>query len=742
MLRNFRNIYILALITISIFLGGWYYHYHGANKYLIENSRSSAEITALALNREIGGYLREQSGAIEAAAAFIALDQWSEEEILSYLTALLNHNENFTSIYFGTPDNTMINASGWTPPGGFDLRSRPWYEKAVAIKEPVFTEAFVNASADKVIVTVAAPVYGAEGTLLGVVGGDLCISTIITLVESEGAPAGSLSFLLDDGGTLLAHPEVSYNPEDGFVTLEEKYANLDHHIFAPENEEENGFFAATLDGNDGYLTLQAVGGTDWHLVTFIPSKVFTARTDRLTTDFMLALATSLFIAAIFLYYHYSHMHRPLLRLEKNVKKIDLEKSLTYRLPFEEHKEMALLSKTINSLLDRAENYFRRLEENEQKLTATNKELEDLVSRLTTAEEALDYSEERLYYLSYHDQLTGLYNRAYYEAKLNFLDRKKNYPISIIVTDIDGLKLLNDTLGHSTGDRILKRCADLLKESLNDKGILARISGDEFCAILPLTGKEEGEGVVRQIRFILSNYNRHNQDLPLSLSIGLATADSKDISLNRLHKMAEDNTNRDKLARGASARNSVVQSLLAALEERDYRSESRDHRVEDLCLAVGRKIKLDSGQLADLCLLSRVHDLGMVGIPDNILFKPGPLNEEEWAIMKKHPEKGYRIASTSTDLVGVADLILKHQEHWDGTGYPLGLKGAAIPLECRILAIVSAYDAMTSNRPYRPAGNSLAAVAELKLNAGTQFDPELVRVFIDVLTEAQLAKNPS
>ena len=141
--------------------------------------------------------------------------------------------------------------------------------------------------------------------------------------------------------------------------------------------------------------------------------------------------------------------------------------------------------------------------------------------------------------------------------------------------------------------------------------------------------------------------------------------------------------------------------------------------------------MPSRQLNNLDLLAQVHDLGKLGIPDSILFKEVPLTDEEWEIMRTHPEKGYRIAISSFDLLDIADLILKHHERWGGEGYPLGLKGRDIPIECRILSIVDTFDAMTSNRPYRKALSKDTAIAELKRCAGTQFDPNLVKIFLSV-----------
>jgi diguanylate cyclase (GGDEF)-like protein/PAS domain S-box-containing protein len=339
---------------------------------------------------------------------------------------------------------------------------------------------------------------------------------------------------------------------------------------------------------------------------------------------------------------------------------------------------------------------------------------------------------QLEFLSLHDQLTGLYNRNFFEMELNRLRETNAYPITLISCDIDGLKLINDSMGHDVGDRLLKACSGLLAKSLRSTDKLARVGGDEFCIIMPETDNIGAEEIARRIRSNIVHYNEKHPDLPLGLSLGLATATNREMLFKDLFKQADDHMYRDKLHRSSSIKNRVVQSLLAALAERDNLTGGHAERLEEHCLAIGEKITLNSRQLADLALLAKVHDLGKVGIPDKILNKKGPLSKDEWNVMKEHSEKGFRIALSSPDLSGIADLILKHHEHWDGNGYPLGLKGEEIPIECRVLAIVDAYDAMTNKRPYAPVKSPGEALEEIARGAGSQFDPRIVEVFFSLL----------
>ena len=198
--------------------------------------------------------------------------------------------------------------------------------------------------------------------------------------------------------------------------------------------------------------------------------------------------------------------------------------------------------------------------------------------------------------------------------------------------------------------------------------------------------------------------------------------------------------REKLHRSRSARSAMVHTVMQMLSERDFVTEEHATRLQEWVVELARRCGVDEEKYSDLRLFAQFHDIGKVGIADSILKKAGPLTADEMEEMKRHCEIGHRIAQSSAELSPIADWVLKHQERWDGKGYPFGLAGETIPLECRILALVDAYDAMVSDRPYRQAMEHAAATAEIQRSAGSQFDPELTRLFLDFLAEVDSIKK--
>ncbi|MFO8061252.1 MAG: HD-GYP domain-containing protein, partial [Bacillota bacterium] len=205
-------------------------------------------------------------------------------------------------------------------------------------------------------------------------------------------------------------------------------------------------------------------------------------------------------------------------------------------------------------------------------------------------------------------------------------------------------------------------------------------------------------------------------------------------IHQVLKYAEDRMYRNKMLEMDSVRSSLISSLMNALTEKSQENEDHAERLEIMAVAVGREMGLDDNYLADLTLLARLHDLGKVVLPDEILSKEGPLTDEEWMQIRTHPEAGFRIAQTSPEMAPVARAILSHHERYDGKGYPQGIKGEEIPLIARVIAVADAYDAMTSGRPYRPAITHREAIDEIERCAGTQFDPRIAQIFVRIFAD--------
>lgn len=343
-------------------------------------------------------------------------------------------------------------------------------------------------------------------------------------------------------------------------------------------------------------------------------------------------------------------------------------------------------------------------------------------------------EQRLEYLSYHDFLTGLYNRRFFEEELKRLDVKRNYPLTIVVADVNGLKLINDSFGHRMGDELLKTVADVIKSACRADDIIARLGGDEFVLLLPKTKAEKTEQILQRIKTLALQEKVGSIDL--SVSFGYETKNHEGENTHEILKKAEDYMYKKKLFESPSMRGRTINAIISTLHEKNKREEQHSHRVSALCKRIGEALGLPEGQIEELKTVGLLHDIGKIAIEETILNKPGKLTEEEWKEIKRHPEIGYRILSTVNDMSEMADYVLSHHERWDGHGYPKGLKGITIPLQSRIIAIADTYDAMTSERSYRQALPEKIALAELQHKAGIQFDPELIDIFLNEVLEGQ------
>ena len=337
------------------------------------------------------------------------------------------------------------------------------------------------------------------------------------------------------------------------------------------------------------------------------------------------------------------------------------------------------------------------------------------------------ADENNLYLSYHDHLTNLYNRRYFEYYLNQRVDEGSFPLTVLMGDVNGLKLINDSFGHESGDELLRKAAQMIRKGCRDKDIVARIGGDEFGVILEGTDEENAEKIIKRIKNEASAIDFDNT--LLSISFGYATAKSNR-KIDELMMEAENYMYRRKMYESASMRNKTIDIIMSALFEKSARELQHSQRVSHLSAEIAEKLGFGPDEVNKIRMAGLVHDIGKIGISEKILNKAGKLNSDEWAMIKKHPEAGWRILSSAKEFTDLAEYILHHHERWDGNGYPEGLGGEQIPVEARIIAVADAYDAMISIRAYRAALPPEDAAAELRRSAGSQFDPMIVEVFLN------------
>jgi diguanylate cyclase (GGDEF)-like protein/PAS domain S-box-containing protein/putative nucleotidyltransferase with HDIG domain len=359
-----------------------------------------------------------------------------------------------------------------------------------------------------------------------------------------------------------------------------------------------------------------------------------------------------------------------------------------------------------------------------------KVLFSIIFDVTEREEAFD----EIKYLSFHDHLTGLYNRRYFDNVLKLMNDERFMPLTIVMADVNGLKLVNDSFGHSEGDELLIKAAEIISEGCRKDDICARIGGDEFVIILPNTDGIMAGKIVRRIKKLQSKMRIRQLDL--SMSFGFAVKESVSSNVELIVSEAENKMYKNKMHESARTRNKTVNIILKTLYEKCIGELDHSNRVSRNAAAIASAMGLDPETVSQIGVAGLLHDIGKIGVDESILNKTGVFTKADREAIEKHPESGWRILSNSDEYSNLAEYVLYHHESLDGKGYPRGLKGSMIPLVSKIITVCDAYDAMTSKRPYRKAMTVEEAVAELRRCAGTQFDEEVVDVFIEKVLKSE------
>lgn len=338
------------------------------------------------------------------------------------------------------------------------------------------------------------------------------------------------------------------------------------------------------------------------------------------------------------------------------------------------------------------------------------------------------NEEHIKYLTYHDPLTNINNRLFFEEQIPVLDTEDNLPISVIFGDLNGLKLTNDIFGHAAGDRLLTEAAAAFKKASGNEGLAARIGGDEFALIMPNTDADRAKDVIEEIRKSFSNEN--SNDIIGSVSLGASTKTSAEESMHEMIEIAENLMYKDKTINRNKNNKNMIRKIINNLHNRSPREKRHSENVSVLCEKIAEEMGLSKALIKRLGENGYFHDIGKIVLEDDILNKHRDLTEEEYRKMQQHSVVGYRILNLFDDTIDLAEGVLSHHEHWDGTGYPKGIKGEEIPLSSRIIAVAEAYDAMTNDNYDRRKTND-EAVEEIIRLSGVRFDKDAVEAFIKI-----------
>ncbi len=371
---------------------------------------------------------------------------------------------------------------------------------------------------------------------------------------------------------------------------------------------------------------------------------------------------------------------------------------------------------------------------QEEATVLLKVLADILGNTIARHEAFRKIEE----ISMHDDLTGIKNRRYFNEQLSWRDNERHYPLGLLMVDLNGLKIINDAYGHLVGDTVLKQVAETLEGVIGERGIVARIGGDEFVALVSRTNEDELSALRKKMQERIKQ--RKVRGIRLSIAIGYGLKVRTDESIGDFLRDAENHMYKRKLTEGGSARSKTIQAILKTLMEKSERENAHARAVSKLSRLIGEAMAMSDDDLDDLEMAAKLHDIGKIAIPDEILNKRTPLKKSEFNLIKTHTHSGYQILRAADEYSELARNALYHHERWDGTGYPEGLKGKRIPLFSRIIAVADAFEAMTSDRVYRKALSLEDAIEELRTHAASQFDPDIVELFIDKVIGQKRAED--
>ncbi len=331
-------------------------------------------------------------------------------------------------------------------------------------------------------------------------------------------------------------------------------------------------------------------------------------------------------------------------------------------------------------------------------------------------------------LSFHDYLTGLYNRRYMEDSIRRLNTNRNIPLTIMALDINGLKIANDAFGHEVGDQLIKAAAKVIKSACREEDIVARTGGDEFMVLLPNTTAKNAETIKQRILTLAKQ--EQVKSISVSIAIGYCVKVESSEDINEIQKRADKHMYKHKMKSSKKMKLSMISMAMENIQKNYEAEEVHTERVAEFSSKILDAMNFPIEDIEEIYMAGTLHDIGKIILSPELLNKKEALTKDEIEQVHRYPEAGYQILKNTDEYASIAEIVLYHHERYDGKGYPSGLIGHQIPLESRIISVADAYESMTGKRPYKRKMTKEEAIDELKRCAGTQFDPEIVDVFVN------------
>jgi diguanylate cyclase (GGDEF)-like protein len=578
---------------------------------------------------------------------------------------------------------------GIRPENSPDLRDREYFQAAHRGEEFI-TPPLVGRVSGNTLILFSVPVFR-QGTFDGLVLGSALLEDLAHLIGKMHFGETGRFLLYDGMGHLLSGPKAS------------------ERIFGT-NLAEDPRAHPLLTGRKGSLLLQGKderGEHYYRLLTFLEGRdlilgaemtlgEYQQSTTRMVRFSILSVTLFAALGVLFFLLLFSRMSRALSTLLAGVSAVGEGNYTKYP------------SETVERL--------------PQELGTVALAVDDLKERVQVAMQQL---RER----SLQDSLTGLANRTLFEEEMHRHGTGRFDPVTVVICDLDGLKLVNDTLGHAWGDELIRKAASLLQNTFRAADVVARIGGDEFAVLVPFSSPETEKRMMLRLEEALSLHNAPEEHLPVLFSWGMRTGKTAERSILELFKDADEIMYAQKDEHRKKAREAILKFFLYRIHKEE--KNRKDHMkacaviMEDFISTIP---EFEPVFRERLIRLAAWHDIGMVGIQPGLLAKTEPLSEEEFVEIRRHPEIGHRIALAVPALFDIAEGIRCHHQWWNGEGYPAGGRETSIPLESRIMTLVDAFESMT-NRLYKPRLSPGEAREEIRRCAGTQFDPEWAERFL-------------